>query len=184
MIDQIAQRLQVWVGQALPETTVTIEPPGPSRSGQGVSLYLFELVDDPPLRGSQRTPLQAAARFLVTTWAATTEEALRLLGDLLFAAMEKTEFQVELTPLPAATWATVGLTPQPSFVLRVPLQWARPQPPVTRVRHPLTVQPVPLASLRGRVVGPDDLPVPHAVVAVEGLDAVARPDPCLALIHL
>ena len=128
MIDQIAQRLQVWVGQALPETTVTIEPPGPSRSGQGVSLYLFELVDDPPLRGSQRTPLQAAARFLVTTWAATTEEALRLLGDLLFAAMEKTEFQVELTPLPAATWATFGLTPQPSFVLRVPLQWARPQP--------------------------------------------------------
>lgn len=176
MIDQIAQRLQVWVGQALPETTVTIEPPGPSRGGQGVSLYLFELVDDPPLRGSQRTPLQAAARFLVTTWAGTTEEALRLLGDLLFAAMEKIEFQVELTPLPAAAWGAFSLAPQPSFVLRVPLQWARPQPPVKRVRHPLTVQPAPLVGLRGRVVGPDDIPLADAVVVVEGLDAIAHTD--------
>lgn len=177
MIDQIAQRLQDWVAQALPETTVTIEPPRPSPGGQGVSLYLFELVDDPPLRGSQRAPLQAAARFLVTTWAGTTADALRLLGDLLFAALEKTEFQVELTPLPAAAWATFGLSPQPSFVLRVPLQWSRPQPPVKRVRHPLAVQPTPFASLRGRVVGPDDIPLPDAVVMIEGLDAVVRTDP-------
>lgn len=176
MIDQIAHRLKVWVEEALPGATVTLDPPAAARNDQGVSLYLFELGDDPPLRGSQRAPLQAVARFLVTTWAATPEEAMRLLGDLLFIALEKTEFQVELTPLPAAAWTSFNLPPQPSFVLRVPLQMARPQPPVKRVRHPLEVTPAPLAGLRGLVVGPDDFPLADARVTVEGLDAVARTD--------
>ncbi|MCU0518329.1 MAG: DUF4255 domain-containing protein, partial [Oscillatoria sp. Prado101] len=87
----------------------------------------------PPLRGSQRTPLQAAARYLVTTWAGTPEDAHRLLGDLLFAAMDSAAFQAELNPLPAAAWTAFGLPPQPSFVLRVPLQIARPQPPVVNL---------------------------------------------------
>lgn len=176
MIDQIDQRLQAWVMQTLPGATVTLDPPGSERSGQGASLYLFELIDDPPLRGQQRTPLQAAARFLVTTWAGQPEDAHRLLSNLLFAAMEMTDFQVELSPLPATAWTTFGLPPQPSFVLRVPLQLARPQPPVPRVRHPLDVQPVPLATLQGQVLGPDDIPLADARVMVEGLDAVARTD--------
>ncbi len=176
MIDQIDERLQAWVTQTLPGATVTLDPPGPARSGQGASLYLFELIDDPPLRGQQRTPLQAAARFLVTTWAGKTEDAHRLLADLLFAAMEMTDFQVELIPLPTVAWTAFGLPPQPSFVLRVPVQLARPQRPVPRVRHPLDVQPVPLATLQGQVLGPDDFPLADARVAVDGLDAVARTD--------
>lgn len=176
MIDEIDQRLKAWVGQAVPGATVTLEPPRTARDGLGASLYLFELADDPPLRGSQRTPLQAAARFLVTTWAQKTEDAHRLLSDLLFAAMESTEFRVELSALPAAAWSTFGLPPQPSFVLHVPLQLARPQPPVPRVRHPLDVHPVPLATLRGQVVGPDDVPLAGAHVMVEGLDARTRTD--------
>ena len=176
MIDQIDQRVKAWVEQILPGVAVTLEPPGAVRDGQGISLYLFELVDDPPLRGSQRTPLQAAARYLVTTWAGTPEDAHRLLGDLLFAAMDSAAFQAELNPLPAAAWTAFGLPPQPSFVLRVPLQMARPQPPVPRVRHPLDVQPVPLATLRGRVVGPEDIPLAGARVEIDGLDAIARTD--------
>lgn len=176
MIDQIDQRVKAWVEQTLPRVAVTLGPPGAVRDGQGISLYLFELVDDPPLRGSQRTPLQAAARYLVTTRAGTPEDAHRLLGDLLFAAMDSAAFQAELNPLPAAAWTAFGLPPQPSFVLRVPLQMARPQPPVPRVRHPLDVQPVPLATLRGRVVGPEDIPLAGARVEIDGLDAIARTD--------
>jgi hypothetical protein len=176
MIDQIDQHLKAWVGQTLPGVVVTLEPPGLAHDGQGASLYLFELVDDPPLRGRQRTPLQAAARFLVTTWAGKTEDAHRLLGDLLFAAMDNPDFQVEIDPLPTTAWTTFGLPPQPSFVLRVPLQLVRPQPAVPRVRHPLDVQPVPLAALHGLVVGPGDVPLADARVMVDGLDALARTD--------
>ena len=53
MIDQIDSRLRDWIVTVLGDVTISLRPPGAETAGQGVSLYLLELVDDPPLRGQQ-----------------------------------------------------------------------------------------------------------------------------------
>ena len=140
MIDQVDGRLRDWVITVLGDVTVSLRPPGAETAGQGVSLYLLELVDDPPLRGQQPPPLQLALRYLVTTWSEEAAEAHRLLGQLAFEAMGQPGMAVELQPPAAATWQALGARPQPAFILRVPLRQEQIRPPMPLVRAPLVVQ--------------------------------------------
>jgi hypothetical protein len=140
MIDQIDTRLHDWILTVLDDVTISLRPPDAETTGQGVSLYLLELVDDPPLRGQQPPPLQLALRYLVTTWAAEPAAAHRLLGQLAFSAMTQPDLAVELQPPTAATWQALNARPQPAFILRVPLRQHRPQPTIPLVRAPLVIQ--------------------------------------------
>lgn len=155
---------------------VSLAPPSASRSGRGIGLYLLELGQTPPDRTARRPPLQLCLRYLVTTWADEPEEAHRLLGELVFAAVESEEFETDLDPLPAAAWAALGAPPQPSFVLRVPLRLERPQPPSKLVRRPLVIHAVARSSIHGLVVGPGDVPVAGARVELPALRLSERTD--------
>jgi hypothetical protein len=181
VIDQVDANLTSWVQDVLGPVSVSLHPPQlvETRSletGSGVHLYLIEMIEKPPPRGTERPPLQLLLRYLVTTWADEPQEAHRLLGELVFAAMENAEFEVELEPAPAATWAAFGVPPQPSFVLRVPLQQERPQPAVRLVRAPLVMHVAPSAILRGTVLGPDDVPLAGATVELPSLLRSTRTD--------
>jgi hypothetical protein len=161
----------------VPDVAVTLAAPGaPPPSPQGIGLYLYQLAPASPTGNTRRLPLQLSLRYLVTAWAETPAEAHRLLGALVFAAMENPEFEVDLEPLSAADWAAFGATPQPSFVLRVPLRHVRPEPDTARVRKPLVVRATPLTSLQGIVLTPDDVPLMNARVALPLLQRAETTD--------
>ena len=186
LIEQVDEQLKSWIREVHGDVALSLDAPrdvDPSTDasadgapGTGVNLYLLELVESPPLRGPGRSPLQIALRYLVTTWAPEAEKAHNLLGELVFAAMQHEQFEAELHPLPAATWSALGIRPRPSFVLRALLRLEQPAPEVERVLKPLQVQAVPLRSLSGVVLGPDDIPLAGALVEARGYGRRSRTD--------
>jgi hypothetical protein len=176
MIGAVDDRLKAWVEAVLTGVDVSLAPPDDSQTGRVANLYLMALADRPPLRSMKRPPLQLALDYLVTTGADTFQEAHRMLGELVFAAMENPEFQVDLEPPPTGTWAALGVKPRPAFILRVPVQRERPLPPATLVKEPLVVHAEPVISIEGQVLGPEELPVYGARVALPQLDVATRTD--------
>jgi hypothetical protein len=176
LIDQTDHQISDWIGTVLPDTTISLGPPGTVSDGRGVSLYLMELAPSPPLRGSERPPLQIELRYLVTTWAEAPDEAHRLLAELLFAALERSDLEVDLRLLTGEIWNAFGIAPVPSFVLRAPVRRARPHSPAPPVRVPLRVEPATLGPLFGTVRMPDGTPLPGAKVELAELELDTRTD--------
>jgi hypothetical protein len=169
MIDEVDRRLKDWVGTVLKQVEVSLGPPKSAEPGRGIGLYLMEVAALPPPSGARLPPLQVALRYLVTSWSEDAEEAHHLLGELLFAAMENTDFQVELAPLPAEAWRAFGVSPRPSFVLRVPLRQERKEAKAKPVLAAPTVRTVALVGLHGVVRGPNETPLAGAEVQVPAL---------------
>jgi hypothetical protein len=176
MIDETDRRLTTWIGGILDQANVSLAPPEATESGKGVGLYLLELLHSQPQRGARRPPHLMTLRYLVTTHAPKPEEAHKMLGDLVIAALENTEFEVEQEPLPASLWTALGVAPRPSFVLRVPLRHERPEKLAPLVRQPLIVKQLPLRRFAGRVLGPDDIPIMNARVELPALDLYTSTD--------
>jgi hypothetical protein len=176
MISDIDEQLAGWVGNVLGPVAFSLAPPEQAPADIGVSCYLMELLDNPPLRTTRRPPLQITLRYLVTTWADTAQQAHEMLEELLFATMETPDLEVEVEPAEPTMWAALGVAPRPSFFLRVPLRRERPQPGVKLVRQPLGIEAVPIASLQGQVVGLQDVPLAGAVVEIPGLELSTRTD--------
>ena len=176
MIDLVCEQLQTWLQSAVGVSPVSFAPPGATTGARGVSCYLLELAEDPPLRGARNAPLQLACHFLVTCWAPTPLEANRLLGEVIFAAMQHADYRVLLQPAPAELWLAFATLPRPSFVLRVPVHVTRPQTLAPRVRKPIDVESAPLTQLTGVVLGPGEIPLAGARVELPAIQRVARTD--------
>jgi len=176
MIDQVDRRLRDWVKSVAEGVEVRLEAPSAAETGQGIALYLMEVASLPPPSTHQLPPWQIGLRYLVTTWSQEAEEAHRLLGELVFAALRNPEFQVELAPVPVEVWRAFGIAPRPSFVLQVPLQQERAQPKVKLVRATPVVQTLPMAGLRGVVRGPGDIPLAGAEVQIPALHLTTHTD--------
>lgn len=181
MIDEVDRRLRDWVKGILEGVEVHLTAPGNATDKgaaeqRGIGLYLMEVAVMPPASTTRLPPLQVALRFLVTSWSDDPEEAHRLLGELVFAAMENPEFEVELEPVPVDVWRALGVPPRPSFVLRVPLQRARHMPKAKPVTAFPLVKTLAVVSLHGVVWGPNDMPLADAEVQVPALRLTARTD--------
>ncbi|MDY7227267.1 carboxypeptidase-like regulatory domain-containing protein [Hyalangium rubrum] len=176
MIDQVDQRLKAWVGRVVGDMPVSLATPDRSSLEEGVSLYLLELGALPPARTGRRVPLQFSVCYLITVGAQTPERAHHLLGELVFSALEIADFEVELSPVPLELWATLGVPPRPAFRVRVPVRRERAEPNVQRVRFPLVLRSASPEELRGRVVGPGDVPIPGALVELPSLKLGTRTD--------
>jgi hypothetical protein len=168
MIDAVDRRLKDWVKSTLESVDVRLSPPAADEKA-GIGLYLMELAVMPPASTTRLPPRQVALRYLVTSSADDLEAAHRLLGDLIFAAMDNPEFQVELEPVPMTVWTAFGVPPRPSFVLRVPLQQARKETKAKPVRTVPVLRTVAATTLHGVVRGPSDIPLPGAEVQAPAL---------------
>jgi hypothetical protein len=115
-------------------------------------------------------------RYLVTSWAENQAEAHNMLCQLLFAAMEHPEYEVELEPVPAEVWTAFGTIPMPSFMLCLPLRLERPEAPVRLIRSPIEVNQSPLASMEGTILGPEQTPLTNARVELSTHNLVTRTD--------
>lgn len=162
-------RMKDWIGSVIPGAELSLDSPDGEKKGRGVGLYLLELVQAPPPSTTRRPPLQLALRYLITAWSDKSEDTHQMLVELMFAAMENTEFQVELEPIPLTVWTAFGVPPRPSFILRVPLRQERPQPQTKLVREPLKIQQSPIVGFHGLLLGPGDVPLSDCRVELPAL---------------
>lgn len=165
MFDEIDRGVETWIKDVLGDVAVTFGPPAPGEGGPSANAYLMEIRSRPPERGQELPPFQVQLRYLITTWDADASTAHRLLGELVFAAMEQRDPELDLDPPPPAVWAALGVTPRPSFHLGVTAKRERPVRRGPPVRH-VDLDPRPLAAFEGLVLGPEGTPIPHARVEI------------------
>jgi hypothetical protein len=176
VIDEVDLRLKSWADGIVGAGTSGLTAPGAQQGARGVSLYLIDVISSPPPRAARKVRLEVILRYLVSTWSQDPGEAHRMLGDLLFAALENSDFSVESGPLPAALWKSLGVPQRPGFFMRVPVFKDLPERPVKYVRK-LSLQTVPGTSLTGQVMGPGETPLSGAMVELPSLNLMARTDP-------
>jgi len=181
MIERIGQEIRDWIGSVITGAEVVLGlPEGNAQSAQ-IGLYLMDLSRRNCARVGKLPPLKINLRYLVTVRSPRPEEAHRLLGELIFAALQKPEkqspeFEVVIEPLPVEAWAVLGAAPQPSFFLQAPLRHERPEPKVPWVREPVVLQPSPMRPLSGVVYGPGGMPVMGARVELLSIGVTTRTD--------
>ena len=176
MIDDADARLKAWVTSVAGAVDVSLGLPKEPRAGRAVNLYLIEMLQTPQPRGPKRPPLEVTLRYLVTSSADSPEEAHKILGALVFAAMEQSDFEVESERVTGETWLALGLPPRASFVLRLPLRKERPEAPVKLVRRPVTLNAVGTSTLYGVVVSPEDTPIVEALIEIPAFQLLATTD--------
>lgn len=181
MIEIIGQEIRDWVGSILTGAEVVLGLPSDDAQNAQVGLYLMDLYQSNCARVGKLPPLKINLRYLVTARSPRAEEAHRLLGELIFAALQKSEkeppeFEVVVEPLPVEAWAVLGAAPQPSFFLRAPLRLERPEPAVPMVKEPVVLQPSPMRMLSGTVLESGGMPIMGARVELLTLGIATRTD--------
>ena len=140
MIVQCDQLLQEYVERILGQVTISFAPPSDALSGDGVNLYLLELLPTPPASSGRVPPRQFSVRYLVSTWSADPLIAHRLLGELLLELFDQEGVEVELEPVSAEIWTAFHVIPRPAFYLRLLVRQPRPTPAIRPVKQPLIIQ--------------------------------------------
>ncbi len=176
MIEQVDERLKEWVKSVLKDVNVSLGAPDLTRGKRTVRVYLMEIIQGQVPRGTKRPPLQFTLRYLVTADDSDDEVAHSLLGELLLAAVDAPDFEVEPEPVPIAVWSALGMAPRPSFVVRAPVRIERPQPKIKRVSIPLILKTGSMLPLEGVVLGPGDFPLSEARVEVPALQLRTHTD--------
>jgi len=176
MTDGFDERLKSWATSEIPGVEVSLAVPEKQRPGRGVGLYLLDVMQSHALSNSRRPPLQLSLRYLITAWSDKPEDAHQILVQLIFAAMENKDFLVELEPIPLTVWTALGVPPQPSFLLRVPLRQERPELQTKLVLHPLEVQSSAMVGFHGVLLGPGDMPLSQCRVEMPALNLTTSTD--------
>ena len=181
MIERIGQEIRDWISSTTTGAEVAFGLPDDNAQNAQIGLYLMDLSQSRCAHVGRLSPFKINLRYLVTARSPRPEEAHRLLGELIFAALQKPEkeapeFEVVVEPLPVEAWAVLGSTPQPSFFLRAPLRLERPEPAIPMVKEPVVLQPSPMRALSGVVYGPGDTPIMGARVELLSLGIATRTD--------
>ena len=175
MIDQVDADLKAWAQNVVGQVDVSVGAPA-TKSGTGVNLYLLGMQGRPPLQGGQAPPpIQVGLRYLVTTWSETAEQAHRLLGQLVLAAIADPDLEVDLEAQAPTVWQAFQVPPQPAFVIVTVLRQDRPAPAAKLVKD-LSLKWAPTAPLAGTVLGPSDTPVAAATVELPAFRMATETD--------
>jgi carboxypeptidase family protein len=175
-LDDAAASLQRWASAVLPGVSIALGPPAREASQDQVFLHLVQIEGHPPPRGPRRPPLQVDLHFLVSAAAPRPESELRMVGELLFAALARDDLEVELGPVTPAMWQSLGTAPRAGFILRLPFRREVPEPRAPRVRGPLVADVMAGVPLWGQVLGPGGVPLAGASVELPALELSTSAD--------
>lgn len=171
MIDHVDLALREWLETTSDGVAVTLAPPTDAADGPCINLYLMEIRAGGAVSHATGFPLTLVLRYLVSVGGGDPLAAHRLLGVLLFAALDHPDFEVDMTAAPAELWHGLKIAPRPAFVLTAPLVGARLPKPVPLVGEPPRLDVGGMTSLAGSLIGPDDRPIAGARVEIPGLSA-------------
>jgi hypothetical protein len=175
MIPRVDSELSDWVAQVLPGVAVRHSEPSVPPDSPCVNLYLYRLASAPTLQRSRGASPAVTLRYLVTAHGTDAEQTHGMLGKLLFEAMQHPDYVVDLDAATEGFWQAFGLTPRPAFVLDAPLRIER-VPATPRVRHYPRVNTVPAVAFRGILLGPGDVPISGARIALADVNQHTRTD--------
>jgi Carboxypeptidase regulatory-like domain/Pvc16 N-terminal domain len=181
MIEIIGKEISEWISSIVTDAEIVLGLPDANAQNAQVGLYLMDLSQSKCARVGKLPPFKINLRYLVTARSPRAEEAHRLLGELIFAALQKPEkeppeFEVVVEPLPVESWAVLGAAPQASFFLRAPLRLERREPAVPMVKEPVVLQPSPMRMLSGTVYESGGMPIMGARVELLTLGIATRTD--------
>jgi hypothetical protein len=175
LIDQVDERISDWI-HSLTNLMPSFALPEGKPKELGVFIYLLDVVDDPLRRNTTRPPVQPVLRYLVSTAAADPKQAHQLLGQLLNAALDNGEFEVELGPLSEKIWPSLGMPPRPAFILRAALPREFPPSDAKLVTLGAELGGSPVVDFFGLVLGPGRTPLAGARIEVPNLYRYAYAD--------
>ncbi len=178
MIDQVDVRLKAWVETVLGTISIALTSPREIPTDPVVYLYLMRITPALAPPTAKRLPRQVLLHYLITARAPDPEQAHRLLGDLVLAALdgENADFELDFEPLPVETWIALGVEPLPAFIIKIPLSRERPQREIPLVRVPMVIRAASITSLQGTVLGPQDQPLQGALVELASVRQYQRTD--------
>lgn len=175
MIPRVDSELSGWIQGVLPGAAVRLADPSTPPDTPCVNLYLYRLAAAPALQRTRGAAATVTLRYLVTVHGDDSEQAHRMLGTLLFEAMQHPQYVVDLDAAGEDFWSAFGMTPRPAFVLAAPLR-LEPVHDIPRVRDYPRVSTVPAIAFRGVLLGPGDVPLANARVVLAELDQHTRTD--------
>jgi hypothetical protein len=142
MANSVFQLLRNWVCEILGEVKVSAEPPQDSPETKFVSLYLKDIETSPstgvkPVGGR----LQIILSYLVTVNSKDFDSVNNDIVKLAFSAMTAENIEPVFTPLSAGEWNSLGVTPRPSFIIKIPLNYDIKDIPIAKlVEKPLVIK--------------------------------------------
>lgn len=160
--------------------------PAPSDDDGELTLCVVDLVPETTMSVDVHRSGSAAVwlRHLVCATHPGSSAALGALGVVMARLVDPTRLDAGAPTVqfdPAATtthlWAALGVAPRPAVVLRTRAVFSRDAALVPRVTSPLRVVGGPVLVLRGRLVGPGEVPLVGADVSVPAVGASARTAP-------
>ncbi len=170
----VEQRLHAWVAEVLGDVAIRSSAPrrvdDADMGARIVNVYLMALGPLAESRAARTPPLQFCARYLVTASSADD------LFELVFAALARPDYEVDMAPLDASCWLAFDAAPRPAFSIRVALRLARERRPAPMVRAPLVLAPASMVTLQGHLTGPGDIGIAAARVELAGLGMATSSD--------
>jgi hypothetical protein len=158
-VDQVTRRLVAWIEAALPGQPVAVVASTATEMPEGATVRLRRAI--PQRRPAEaQSPLALMLHYEIAVRLADPLAEQRAIGELAFAALAEADFEIE---------AEGGEHGPPTLMLRTRLLRGRPLSRQARVREPLRADLRVIGSLQGVVLGPGDLPIPDAVVAIPAI---------------
>jgi hypothetical protein len=164
-IEQATTQLADWLSDVTGQAVRTTVPD----EATGVTVWPLALLPDQQLRGvGAREPFRFQVRHLVTSVLPA------MLDKVLVAAVHAGQPLITLEPPEPELWLALGARPRPALLVDVPAMISRAQPVAPRVRGPLRIAGGPVQAVRGRVVGPGDVPLPGVQVEIISTGTAVR----------
>ena len=166
-VDQATGALLAWIATVLPGTPAAVKSAGDVADATGAVLRLMDVVPVAMPR-AERAPLVVRLDYLVTLRLADPLAEHRALGELVFAAMARSDIELANAD-PAALRERLKLMPFTGLVLSMRLPRERPEQQHPLVRQLPVIHASPVRALEGVVLGPNDFPIMEALVEIPAL---------------
>lgn len=173
--DQITREIVAWAHALLPGLAVASQPVHAAARGVGIDIRLIGLSPRQPPR-TANPPLTIDLDYLVTVQIDDAYAEQKALGELLFAAADRSDFEIVTTRTAAAICAELGIPVAAGLVIRTAMLRERVPKKVPLVREPLRVEDAAIGIVEGEVLGPGDIPIANAVVSLPGIGREVRTD--------
>lgn len=167
--DQIIERIRQWVASAVPDAELALLSPTDTGADGRFEVRMVRMTPQPAPRDGRGTK-KLWLDYLVSARLGDPAREQQALAELMFSALDIPEWEVHADV--AGLQQTLGLRPDPAFLLRVPLVREGQAREVPLVRFPLRVTAGDMQAFEGRVLGPGDVPVAGALVESAGFQPV------------
>lgn len=173
MIDKLDRQLKAWISETIKQDTdISFAPPSLSSDKTIVSAYLYKLDNSLANSTARNIPFQITLCYLITVQSNNPIESHKLLGELLLAANERSDINIDLSGFNADFWQSLNMPPQPHFVMKIPLtltEQSNETPAI--IKEPTIVDLGFIKNIKGLLLGPDKQPISGAKITSTSTNA-------------